>query len=355
MLEKKGLASGCTGTSVALVNASSKSPDYYTELSMESARMYRSLESELGEGVDFEGRGNISLVVENSQGMDDARWLVNEQNRVPGMRLELLGPEEARRLAPALGPGIAGAVYCELDGCVNNLKLAAAQARAAARLGAIVQPYTKVTGLTRKNGSIAGVVTDRGPIATDAVICAAGIHTPAIGALADVTIPVLACHGQIVSTEAVPRFLEVPTGPLRQTAWGSVLIGGTNEFVGYSRHTDHQTLASITARALRIFPGLGHLRATRFWAGLRPWPPDGLPILGAVPGAGGLYVAAAHSGITLAPVVGRLMAELVTEGKTSIDIERYSMRRFARYVRHVAPLDRFRRFWAEHQDRVWMA
>ena len=354
LVDKKGVASGCTGTSVALVNASSKSPDYYTELSMESARMYRSLAQELEEEIDFEGRGNMPIVVESPDGLAAAQWLVDQQNKVPGMRMELLGPEDARTLEPSLAPHIAGAVYCSLDGCVNNLNLAMGQARAAQRAGAKIQTYTRVTDLRLERGRIKGVVTDKGTVEADVVICAAGIHTPAIGEMAGVTIPVVASRGQMVTTEVLPRTVGIPVGSLRQTAWGSVLIGGTDEFVGYSRDTDYEPVARNTARALRLFPDLRRARAIRFWAGLRPWPVDGLPVLGPVPEVAGLYVAATHSGITLAPVVGRLMAELVTTGRTSIPIEQYGISRFTHYRRHAVPMDGFHRFWAEHRDSIWM-
>jgi len=57
-------------------------------------------------------------------------------------------------------------------------------------------------------------------------------------------------------------------------------------------------------------------------------PEDGFPILGEIPNYENLYVAATHSGVTLGPLIGTLMTELIVDGETSIPIERYSINRF---------------------------
>jgi len=58
-------------------------------------------------------------------------------------------------------------------------------------------------------------------------------------------------------------------------------------------------------------------------------PEDELPIIGSIPGVENLFVAAMHSGITLNPLVGTLMAELIKEGEPSISLDHYSISRFS--------------------------
>ena len=67
------------------------------------------------------------------------------------------------------------------------------------------------------------------------------------------------------------------------------------------------------------------------WAGLRPGSPDGLPIIGRLPGYENVYVASGHfrNGVLLAPITGTLIAEMLTQGKTSLSLEPFSPARFS--------------------------
>ena len=192
-----------------------------------------------------------------------------------------------------------------------------------------------------------GIVTDAGEVSTPIVVIAAGIHTPSLARTAGATIPVVAKRGQIVTTEPLPPTIPIPVGGLRQVSWGSVIVGTTYEDAGYSRSTDVPTMSTLTARGLRLLPALKDARAIRFWAGLRPWPIDGLSIVGQVPETEGLFVAATHSGITLAPVIGMSLAELITEGRAeTADIAPYSPARFASAQRL---REDFEAFWSANQ------
>jgi glycine oxidase len=80
-----------------------------------------------------------------------------------------------------------------------------------------------------------------------------------------------------------------------------------------------------------MVPALRYAEAASTWAGLRPGSPDGLPVLGRVPGRENVYVAAGHfrNGILLAPVTGRLMTQLICEGRTEIDLRPFRPERFS--------------------------
>jgi D-hydroxyproline dehydrogenase subunit beta len=100
---------------------------------------------------------------------------------------------------------------------------------------------------------------------------------------------------------------------VESTRSGTLLLGSSRELVGYDRGVSLKVAAAITARAMRFFPCLAGLRAIRSYAGLRPFSPDHLPIIGPVAGAEGLYVATGHegAGIGLAPATGRMIAQWV--------------------------------------------
>ncbi len=352
LLERKGLAAGCTGTTVALVNASTKdATPQYTALNLRSVQLYRQLSEELDAEIGFEASGNMPVLAETEGEMEEARLLAARQNQVPGMHVQTLDADRTRELAPALSEGIVGALYSAQDGCVDSFRLTLAQAAAARRHGARISLGTKVTGIDIDSGTITGVVTDSGTIATRTVVIAAGIHTPALGEMAGVTFPVFAKRGQIVTTEPLPRMLPMPVSQMRQMPSGSVIIGTTYEDAGYTRATHLPTLAALAGRAMRLLPALGGARAMRFWAGLRPWPVDGISILGQASGVDGLYVAVTHSGITLAPVVGIAISELITQGRARVvDLAPFSPARFELPNSSGPPGEDFAAFWRANKE-----
>jgi D-amino-acid dehydrogenase len=103
---------------------------------------------------------------------------------------------------------------------------------------------------------------------------------------------------------------------------GFLRLAGTLEFSGMNEHIHRPRLEQLTRAATRYFDGVGDAAPLSEWCGLRPCIADGLPVLGAVPGYEGLYLATGHAmmGLTLGPVTGKLMADLVLEGSPSVDI-----------------------------------
>jgi sarcosine oxidase subunit beta len=101
------------------------------------------------------------------------------------------------------------------------------------------------------------------------------------------------------------------------TSSGSLLLGSSREFVGLDRSVSKSIVQSIAARALRFLPVLSRTSIIRSYAGLRPWSPDHLPLIGPVESVPGFYVAAGHegAGIGLAPITGHLIARWITGGE----------------------------------------
>jgi glycine oxidase len=108
-------------------------------------------------------------------------------------------------------------------------------------------------------------------------------------------------------------------------ASGEHIIGSTVEFVGFDKQVSVEAVAGLLARATVLVPSLRDADVAASWACLRPAAADGLPVLGAVPCRPGLVVATGHyrNGILLAPITGRLIAELVITGKTSMPLDQF--------------------------------
>ena len=117
---------------------------------------------------------------------------------------------------------------------------------------------------------------------------------------------------------------------IEQLKDGGLVIGSTREFSGFDRGNTLEAMEATMKRAMRFFPALKDVNIIRSFAGLRPFTPDGIPILGESEKVPGFFVAAGHEGdgIALAPITGKLMAELVAHGRTSYPLDAFSPARF---------------------------
>jgi glycine oxidase len=108
-----------------------------------------------------------------------------------------------------------------------------------------------------------------------------------------------------------------------------VAVGSTVEFVGFEKRVTAAGIEGLLAAARRLVPALGSRPLLNAWAGFRPWTPDELPYLGAVPDSPGLYIASGHfrKGILLAPVTGHLMAELLQDQEPSLSLSPFRLDR----------------------------
>ncbi len=167
------------------------------------------------------------------------------------------------------------------------------------------------------------------------VVLAAGSWTAGLGRRLGVALPVKPMRGQML---AFPDFssplrhilLGKDGGYLAPKANGFLFVGSTVDNVGFRKNTTAKGLAGLRRMAATLVPSLAHAEVATDWAGLRPGSPDGLPILGPVPGWEGVSVASGHfrNGILLSPITGRLLAQLLTEGKTEVSLAPFSAGRF---------------------------
>jgi glycine oxidase len=106
-------------------------------------------------------------------------------------------------------------------------------------------------------------------------------------------------------------------------ASGEHIIGSTVEYVGYDKRVTVEGMTGILQGITRLVPALHEAAMVTSWACLRPAAPDGLPLLGPVPGRPGLVVATGHfrNGILLAPITGKIIAGFITTGKSSVSLE----------------------------------
>jgi glycine oxidase len=139
-------------------------------------------------------------------------------------------------------------------------------------------------------------------------------------------------RGQMLAyrSTAVRHIVWGENGYLVPKVGGFLFAGATVEDVGFRPRTTLRGLAQVRRMAVAIAPALRYPEVASDWAGLRPGSPDGHPIVGRLPGIDNVFVATGHfrNGILLGAITGRLIAQLVTQGRTELPLEPFSPSRF---------------------------
>lgn len=355
LVEQDSIASGASGACDGFVFLQSKSPGIHLELASESAALYEKLSSELGYDLEYNRCGGM-VVAENQDELDYLDCLVKEQQRF-GLNVEMLSKAATRSKVPGLASHIKGASFCDQEAQVNPIAVTRAFAGKACTLGAKVMTRAKVTGIEiserRNRQYVQSVTTSKGKIRADLVINAAGVEASKICRLIGIDLPLTPRRGQILVTEPLPAIMDClimnvsyitakfcPTVRVaasgcgvtfEQTKAGNLLIGSTREFVGYNKRTTYEGMTTIASNAVKLLPQSKSHKVIRSFAGLRPHTPDNLAIMGEINGIQNFIVCSGHEGdgIALAPITGKLVAELIVEGTTSIDLSELGPGRFA--------------------------
>ena len=316
----------------------------YFDLCLAGHQLYPALAEELRgfTGIDIEllQYGTLELFLDEED-EKEGQYLDPFQKGV-GLATELLAPEQVWEMEPALSRTLRGALFFPKDRHVNNPRLVEALARGALRLGVEFLVGKPVTEILRDPSRVSGVKAYDETIQGDTLVIATGCWSNQMGTLLNYPLPVEPAKGQMVATESFPPLLNhvvasrkvylVPRLGVGARGGAPLLIGATVEFVGYDKRVTLQGVETLIRDALEIVPSLGDKALTRTWAGLRPYTRDLLPILGPIPGMENVVVATGHfrNGILLTPITGKLIQELIVDGKTSLSLEPFSPRRFAR-------------------------
>jgi D-amino-acid dehydrogenase len=252
-----------------------------------------------------------------------------------GIAVERLDGDAARALEPALNASIVGAHKHPDDARLRPDRYAAELLRRVRELGGIICEQTAITGFSRDQGRIAAVATTRGTYSGTDVVFALGAWSPQLGAQLGLKLPIQPGKGYSI-TYSRPSC--APTIPLVLkersvcvTSWASgYRLGSTMEFAGYDHSLNRTRLDALARGAAEyLHEPVGPI-VEEEWYGWRPMTYDDLPILGRAPNHANLVLATGHGmlGVSLSAVTGRLVTELITGQKPSLDLAPYSPVRF---------------------------
>jgi sarcosine oxidase subunit beta len=256
-----------------------------------------------------------------------------------------VGPDEIRRINPALAPGgIVGGTWCPSDGFIRPVEMLRGYLEAARRLGVSIEWGRRVDGFRRdSSGRITAVLAGSETIPADFVVNAAGPWAPAIAALAGIDLPVKPLRRQALPTDPcdllpadMPMTIFAGDGFHLRVRDGCVLLLWPTPGVEgepLATHVDADWIDAVTAMAHARVPVLRQARIdrARAWGGLYEVTPDKHAILGTAPGCPNLYLANGSSGhgVMHAPALGQLLAEMMSGAVPAIDVSPLRFTRFA--------------------------
>jgi sarcosine oxidase subunit beta len=307
------------------------------KMSLLSENLLENFEEETGEEGIFDQCGYLFLVTTLEE---EKVYRKNMELQVAsGVPVIWLQPEDIRDLAPNVKlDDVIGGTFCNKDGIGDPHVFTHGYANAARRLGAAFELETEVTGIEVNGGKILGVSTNKGAIDCRIVVNAAGPHAAKIGKMAGVDLPIQPVKRQISTTsplswlpESFPMVVDVSSGLYCHRESGGLLMGWAdpNTPPGFDESLDPDYTDEIIMKAIDRIPILEEASIATSWAGLYSVTPDHMAILGNMPGVDGFIAACGYSGhgFMHGPASGKLIAELITTGKPSIDLTPLSLER----------------------------
>ncbi len=344
LLERKFLAAGGTGRSIGIIRQLYPNPET-CRMVLRSLRVFQNFSELVGGESGYVGCG--ALIGVSSAMLPSLERSLEIQRQV-GISAELLRPPDLRGVEPRIDTSRLGAVLHEPEsGYGDPTAVTLGYAAAARSRGVSIEQGVAVTEIALEGDRVTGVLTQNGEqIDSRVVVNAAGLWAGGVAALAGVTLPiVVGRHPVFIVKRGAgfgpphPVYLDLAGGTyLRPETGDLTLTGSLTE--DESRHPmDPDQLGSETgfdeaAHALELtsqaVPALADCRYQQGYVGAFDITPDWMPILDESP-VRGFYIAAGMSGhgFKLAPAVGELMAELITEGRTTINRTPFAFDRFA--------------------------
>ena len=308
-------------------------------LSVAAMEMWHRIGDLVGDDCGFESHGQVK-VAETEAELAALAARVETLRDLGFAHEDLIGRADLKAMVPAISDHCVGAIIARGDGAANPYRTTLAFRRAAERAGARVEEGARVAGLKRAGHEWQATTAGGDRYAAPVVVNAAGAWAGRIAAGLGEPVPLEVIAPMLMITARLPPFLEPVVGaagrPLsfKQYANGTVLIGGGHrgrpDADANRTELDFRGLAASARTVWDLFPIMRGAQIVRAWAGIEARMPDDIPVIGPSAVAPGVFHAFGFSahGFQLGPVVGSIIAELITTGATNLPIAPFDIRRF---------------------------
>jgi sarcosine oxidase subunit beta len=337
VLERDRLGSGSTGKNAGGIRLQFSS-EINVKLSQRSLPHIERFKDEIGTDPHFHQVGYLFLITEDRDVAAFERSLAMwSRLGVPARRVT--AAEANALFNHTRTDDVRFGTFCAKDGYADPSSMLNGYVARAREAGVTFTEDAAVTAISCSNGRVAAVRTKSDEIEAPTVVNAGGPWAAQVAKLAGVELPIEPLRRHIFVTEPVPGLeedfpltIEFASGLYAHRESGGVLLGmaDPSEKPGFDDSVNQDFMPAVVERALARFPVLERTSIKTGWAGLYEDTPDKHPILGNVDGVEGFINAAGFSGhgIMHAPATGELIAELIVDGGTSLDISALSLSRF---------------------------
>jgi len=352
VIDEIGPASRSSRGTFAWINASwAKQPRSYHQLSRESVDAWHVMSKELDIPVRWVG----SLEWFSGQERQDKLALQIQEQSDWGEQSTMIGRDKVLQLEPHLSVGNAERfAFAENDGAVDPVLAVEKLLSAAVSQGANLEFPRVLVRTERSNDGEITAFTNKGELVVDKVVLATGIASDIVSQVAKIDIPQRSTPGVIAITKPMPRLLNrivaTPGVHMHQRDDGRIVLGeqdGAPQNEAHvsrlqsrpTRFPSREFALQHSARILEIaelfVPDIASAEIEDEYIGWRPLPLDGHPVLGFSPNSPDVYIAVMHSGVTLAPIVGKLASREILENKCLDQLKLYRPEReFSRRTRY---------------------
>jgi sarcosine oxidase subunit beta len=335
VLDRADLWGDASGANAGTLSVQVKRPEVL-QVTREAVRLWGSFRDEFGIDVGFAQPGGVRVATTLAE-LALLRESVGVQRRL-GIEIKLLADNEVHDRFPWLGQGVLATACCGLDAFSSPLLAGPALIRACREAGARLVGHAGVEAIEERTDGFR-VATAAGALSCRRLVIAAGAWAGEVAAMLGTVLPVLVDVNMLSVTEPAPPLLDrVVTHvggilSLKQYPDGTCVIGGGWQGRGGLAHErrelDYENLLHNLRVAAAVVPALAELRVVRSWSGFEAVAPDALPVLGRLPGYDDAYVlACARGGYSQGPALGKLLAELMLEGTTSLPVDKFDPGRF---------------------------
>jgi D-amino-acid dehydrogenase len=288
------------------------------------------------DGVDFEMESAGLLVLGlSTEALGQHYEETRDLDRLGYRPAQRLTAGEARERDPMLSERVAGAVYIHDDRHVRPESLVAGLTTALWRRGVEIRSGTPVTGFVRHGRRLAYLELESGRLEADRFVLAAGAWSGRLSRAAGFPLPIEAGKGYSITVDEPSFNLRQPLDLIEArtavTPFRDALrFAGTMELSGINLRYARRRAEAIWRNAHQYLREQVRGTRMRAWVGMRPMTPDGLPVIGRLPGSDNLFVATGHQmlGVTLAPTTAIALSQLMLDGRSDISLVPFDPVRF---------------------------
>ncbi|MCZ6676778.1 MAG: FAD-dependent oxidoreductase [Candidatus Poribacteria bacterium] len=313
-----------------------KSMPILRDLALASLQLFEELATLDDLEFGFEKRG-LLMIFKTEKGLKGGVEEAHLMEEV-GIQTQVLSPTDIHQLEPNVRANVVGGVFYPQDAHLIPARFVGQLAQHIEKKGADIRPGTEVLGFETLGNQVKTVRTTRGDFVASEVVLAGGSWSAGIAQDLQLELPIQPAKGYSITVKRPEKCPVIPLSlaeaKVAVTPMGETLrFAGTLELAGLDLSINRRRVRAIENAVSDYLPDIDveHLELIEIWRGLRPCTPDGLPFLGRSSRYDNLTIATGHAmiGVSLGPITGQLVSQLVMHEKPGIDLSALNPERFS--------------------------